>query len=209
MYQESYTYASLFLVCLLMNYPEDIFIGGPITTVANLVVEVYDPIKDETAERLLLSDQKNRTMLFFYPQDFSFICPTELHRINELVDEFRYEHTEVLVISRDSALVHKNRVKYDEQLKDFKIKMVSDRDGVIGKDIGIVSPLSKEYERCSLIVAPNGKVAHICVVSGKLGRNIDELLRRVKALNHLLANPDDLCKESWQESNMPAESCEV
>ena len=192
-----------------MNYPEDIFIGWPITSVTNQVVEVYDPVKDETTERLLLTDQKSRTLLFFYPQDFSFICPTELHRINELVDEFRYEHTEVLVISRDSALVHKNWVKHDEQLKDFKIKMVSDRDGVIGKDIGIINPLSKEYERCSFIVAPNGKVAHICVVSNKLGRNIDELLRRVKALNHLLANPDELCKESWQEPTKEAEECDV
>lgn len=182
-----------------MNYPDDIFISGPISSIPNLVVEFYDPVKDETTERLLLTDQKKWTMLFFYPADFSIVCPTELHKINELVDEFRYEHTEVLVISRDSAFVHKNWVKHDPQLADFKIKMISDREGVLGKDFGLINPISKEYERCSLIVAPNGKVAHICVVSNKLGRNIDELLRRVKALNYLLANPSDMCPESWQE----------
>lgn len=117
-----------------MNYPDDIFIGGPITTIANQVVELYDPVKDETTERLLLNDQKNWTMLFFYPADFSVVCPTELHKINELIDEFRYEHTEVLVISRDSTFVHKNWVKHDPQLADFKIKMISDREGVLGKD---------------------------------------------------------------------------
>lgn len=190
-----------------MSYPDDVFISWPIEKITDQIVEIYDPVTKKTGERILLNHERNRTMLFFYPADFSFVCPTELEKLNSLYHKFHMEGAEILVVSRDSALVHKKWVEMEPRLQGFKIKMISDKDGVIGRDIGIINKLSKEYERCTMIVAPDGRLAHLCVVSNKLGRNIEELLRRIQALNKVLRHPEVMCPEHRQDGDAGIEVC--
>lgn len=118
------------------------------------MVEIFDPLTNSPTKRLLLNSERRRSLLFFYRGDFSIICPTELQKLNLLAEQFDEEKTEILVISRDSMQAHEKWLAIEPKLEKFKIKMVSDIDGQIGKELGIINPDSKEYERCSLIVSP-------------------------------------------------------
>lgn len=179
----------------------EIFLTWPIAFVENSTVSVFDPLKKTFSERLLFNDQRNWTVLFFYPADFSFVCPTELAKLNALFHSFHMEWTELLVISRDSLLVHKKRVEMEPQLARFKIKMVSDKEATIGKDTWLLNTTTWEYERAILVCSPEGKVAYMQISNASLGRNVEDLLRVVQWLNHLLRHPERLCQENWQDGD--------
>jgi peroxiredoxin (alkyl hydroperoxide reductase subunit C) len=107
------------------------------------------------------------------------------------------ENAEVLTISRDSVLVHERWIESDPKLKWFKIKMVSDREWVLWKEIWLLHKKTWEYERVSMIVSSTWQIAYIEVCPAKIWRSMDELLRKLKALNHVVLHPELMCPESW------------
>ena len=185
----------------------EIFLTWPIASVENSTVSVFDPMKKTFWERLLFTEERNRTILFFYPADFSYVCPTELAKLNALFHSFHMEGAELLVISRDSLLVHQKRVEMEPQLAGFKIKMVSDKEATIGKSIWLLNTSSGEYERAILVCSPEGKVAYMQISNASLWRNIEDLLRVVQWLNHLLRHPERLCQEDWHDGEAGIQEC--
>lgn len=185
----------------------EIFLSWPIASVANSTVSVFDPMKKTFSERLLFTEERNRTILFFYPADFSYVCPTELAKLNALFHSFHMEGAEILVISRDSLVVHKKWIEMEPQLAGFKIKMVSDKEASIGKSIWLLNTTSWEYERAILVCSPEGKVAYMQISNASLGRNIEDLLRVVQWLNHLLRHPERLCQEDWHDGEEGIHEC--
>ncbi len=177
---------------------ESMTILSPLVTISDKKLPIYDPVKKTSIESMVLHSWKQWTLLVFYPADFTFVCPTELAKLHELYGKFLAENTEVLVISRDSIFAHEKWIETDSKLQWFSIKMVSDRDGVLWKDMWLIHSKTGEYERASLIVAPTWQIAYIEVAPSKIWRNIDELLRKVQALNHLMLHPENVCQEWWQ-----------
>lgn len=187
----------------------EIFLSWPIAQIKNSTVSVFDPAKKQFSERLLFTNSSNRTILFFYPADFSYVCPTELAKLNALYHSFHMEWTELLVVSRDSLLVHQKRVEMDAHLAWFKIKMVSDKEGVLGRDNGLLNATTGDYERALLVCSPEWKVAYMQVSNASLWRNVEDILRVVQWLNHLLRHPERMCQEDWHEGDAGIELCET
>jgi alkyl hydroperoxide reductase subunit AhpC len=85
--------------------------------------------------------------------------------------------------------------------------MVSDKEASIGKSIGLLNTTSWEYERAILVCSPEGKVAYMQISNASLGRNIEDLLRVVQWLNHLLRHPERLCQEDWHDGEEGIHEC--
>jgi NADH-dependent peroxiredoxin subunit C len=180
----------------------DLFLSWPISDINNQKVSMYNPVTNEFIERDLLNNERNRSLLFFYPADFSYVCPTELTKLNKLYGDFHAEWVELLVISRDSLYVHKKWIEVDSHLKNFKIKMISDKDAVLWKDLWLFNSATGEYQRSVLICSPKWKIAYLEVSNASIWRNVQELLRVVKALNYILRHPEKVCQEGWQDGDL-------
>jgi peroxiredoxin (alkyl hydroperoxide reductase subunit C) len=97
----------------------------------NKKISIYDPKNHSTHDSKLITHLDEWTILFFYPADFSIVCPTELKGLQEHKKELESYGAKILVISRDSHYTHQQWVNSDSHLKDFDIDMVSDRDAEI------------------------------------------------------------------------------
>lgn len=161
------------------------------------VVQVYDPERDLVTTASLHSHDHLRTVLFFYPADFSVICPTELQKLNEQFKAFEHEQARVYVVSRDSLYSHKAWVELEQKLNGFTIPMVSDRKGELGELFGCTSEQTGEYERATFIISGSGELVYVEISPVYMGRNITELLRKVRALNYRREHPEAVCPEGW------------
>lgn len=166
-------------------------------TIENINVSIFDPQKNSIYTSKLITHLDEWTILFFYPADFSVICPTELQGIQKSKEELEGYGARILVISRDSHYTHQQWVESNSKLKDFSVEMVSDRDAEIGKELCIylVNKETKNFERISIIVDRMWNVLSFDFSPEKIWRNIEELVRKIKAMRHILDNPDSLCPE--------------
>ncbi len=139
-------------------------------------------------KKLALSHFKGRwVVLFFYPGDFTFVCPTELTDLATRYQELRSLGVEVLAISTDSHHVH--RAWQEAELSKMvdgglPFPMLADPDGVIGSLYGVYDQEAGVDVRGSFIVDPDGVLQAIEVVAPSVGRNSDELIRQIMAFQH-------------------------
>ncbi len=160
--------------------------------VDNLMMEAYNPETGDV-ENMSLADFRGKFLvLFFYPADFTFVCPTELKELNDLYEEFRKEGAEVLVVSRDTVFVHKAWVEQEPLLKGFRIRMVADRNGMLSDYFGVERP-DGNAERATFIIDPDGILRGVEIVDEPIGRSGRELLRKLKALKFVRENPGKAC----------------
>jgi alkyl hydroperoxide reductase subunit AhpC len=96
---------------------DSVIIGSQMIAIHDQTLPIFDPTKKASAERMVLNTGRMWNVLVFYPADFSFVCPTELYKLNELYPQFLSENAEVLTISRDSVLVHERWIESDPKLK--------------------------------------------------------------------------------------------
>ena len=132
-------------------------------------------------------------VIFFWPKDFTFVCPTEIAEFGRLNSEFADRDAQVLGVSVDSEYVHYAWRKDHPDLRDLPFPMLSDvkRElsaacGVLGKD-GVA-------QRATFIVDPNNEIQFVMVTAGSVGRNVSEVLRVLDALQ-----TDELCPCNWQK----------
>lgn len=157
-----------------------------------------------------LEDYKGKyVVLFFYPLDFTFVCPTEIIAFSEMVDEFEKVGAKILGASVDSKFSHLawiNTPRKQGGLGEIKFPLVSD----ITKDI------SRKYRvlleegvtlRGVFIIDPEGVLKVQIVHNNNIGRNIEEILRLVKADKYVLEHPGEVCPVNWteQKSTMKAD----
>ena len=96
-------------------------------TLTDISFEIYDPNSDSIITKTLKYFNNKRLVLFFYPADFTFVCPTELKDLNVAYQDIQATHADILVISTDTVFSHKRWIETETLLKDFHIQMVSDR----------------------------------------------------------------------------------
>jgi peroxiredoxin (alkyl hydroperoxide reductase subunit C) len=162
-------------------------------------LEVYNPGK-ETIEKIKSDDLKGRwTILFFYPADFTFVCPTELFDLKKHHDEFKKLKTEVIVVSTDTVYTHKAWIEVEELLKGLQYLMAADHNGKLSRELGIYDEEKGVACRAAFIVDPEGILRAVEVVSDAIGRNAAELLRKLKALQFVREHPGHVCPASWEE----------
>ncbi|MEB3316255.1 MAG: peroxiredoxin [Candidatus Melainabacteria bacterium] len=154
-------------------------------------------------KEIKLSDFKGKkyVVLFFYPLDFTFVCPTELHAFQAKLAEFNSLDTEVIGVSVDSKFSHAawlNTDKSEGGIKGVKYAVVSDLKKEITTAYDVLEPNMGVAYRGLFLIDKNGIVQHQVVNNLPLGRNIDEAIRMVKALQFFEKN-GEVCPANWNE----------
>jgi alkyl hydroperoxide reductase subunit AhpC len=139
-----------------------------------------------------LSDLKGKwTVLFFYPLDFTFVCPTELRAFAAEYDRFKEAGAEVVAASVDSVYSHK--AWFEADLKDVKYPVLGDITKQIARDYGVLDEDAGVALRGTFIIDPEGVLQYAVVANLGLGRSTDETLRTLQALK-----TGELCPANWK-----------
>jgi NADH-dependent peroxiredoxin subunit C len=165
----------------------------------HFALEIYDPASEEVGKISLKDFEGRWLVLFFYPADFTFVCPTELVDLQRRVDDFKKLGAEIVSVSTDTVHSHKAWVEMEEILKGIKYKMAADHNGKFSKDLGIYYEESGKSHRAVFIVDPDGVLRSVQIVADDIGRSAGEILRQVKALDFVRKNPGHVCPASWDE----------
>lgn len=132
-------------------------------------------------------------IVFFYPKDFTFVCPTEIKAFGDLNKDFRDREAQVLTASTDNEFVHLAWRSQKEELKNLPFPMLSDLKRELSSALGILDESEGVAQRATYIVDPEGIIRHVSVYDLNVGRNAKEILRTLDALQ-----TDELCPCNWQ-----------
>lgn len=138
------------------------------------------------------------SVFFFYPADFTFVCPTELEDLANKYEEFKKIGCEIYSVSCDTHFVHKAWHDASETIKKIQYPMLADPTGALARDFDVMIESVGLAERGSFIVNPEGRIVAYEVIAGNVGRNADELLRRVQASQFVAEHGDQVCPAKWQ-----------
>lgn len=165
----------------------------------DFVLETY--FNDKKDVRVLrLKDFKNRWLiLFYYPADFTFVCPTELADLAKHYQEFKKLNAEIVGVSTDTVYTHKSWLESEELLKDVSFPLAADHNGKLAKELGIYAESLGMAQRAAFIIDPDYILRAADIVSDSIGRNALEILRKLKALKFTRENPSRVCPASWEE----------
>jgi len=131
---------------------------------------------------------------FFWPKDFTFVCPTEIAGFGKLNREFADRDTQVIGGSTDSEFVHLAWRNNHEDLKNLPFPMLSDIKRELAEELGILDPKEGVCQRATFIVDNDNIIRFVSVTDLSVGRNIDEVLRVLDALQ-----TDELCPCNWKK----------
>ena len=135
-------------------------------------------------------------VLFFWPMDFTFVCPTEIAAFGQLEKEFRARDAQLLGASTDSQFVHLAWRREKEELKDLPFPMLADVKRELTTALGILDAEAGVAQRATYIVDPQGVIRFAYVTDLNVGRNPQEVLRVLDALQ-----TDELCPCNWQKGD--------
>jgi lipoyl-dependent peroxiredoxin subunit C len=155
-------------------------------TVANDVKNAFVDVTNETYAGKWL-------VVFFWPKDFTFVCPTEIAEFGKLNREFEDRDAQVLGASIDSEFVHLAWRKNHEDLTDLPFPMLADVKRELSDALGILDPREGVAQRAVYVVDPLGIIRFVMVTDLSVGRNVREVLRVLDALQ-----TDELCPCNWQ-----------
>lgn len=169
--------------------------------VPDFEMTVFDPKRSDFG-KVSLADLKKQgkwTVLVFYPADYTFVCPTELADLATKQDELAKAGAEVISVSTDTEFVHLAWHREEKLMKDVKFLMGADANGKVSRLFGVYDEESGLDLRGTFIIAPDGKLASSEVNFFNVGRNADELVRKVKANVYLAKHPQEACPANWKE----------
>ena len=159
-------------------------------------------VVDQDFKIIKLSDYRGRyVVLFFYPLDFTFVCPTEIAAFSDRHGEFKALNTEILGISVDSEFAHLAWIQTDRKLGGvggLNYPLVSDIKKDIGAAYNVLDPESGVALRGLFIIDRDGVLQHATINNLAFGRKVDETLRVLQAIQHVQTNPDEVCPVDWQ-----------
>ena len=138
-------------------------------------------------------------VFFFYPADFTFVCPTELVDVAEKYDELKALGVEVYSVSTDSHFVHKAWHDTSESIRKIQYPMLADPTGTLSRAFGVYIEEDGMAYRGTFVVNPEGKIKLAEVHDNSIGRNADELLRKVKAAQFVATHNGEVCPAKWKE----------
>lgn len=150
-------------------------------------------VKDGKFRTYALKDYKGKWLVvFFYPLDFTFVCPTEIREYSELYEKFKKEGAEILGVSVDS--VHSHKAWVEDGLGPIKFPLLSDFKRTMSEDYEVLLEDEGIAGRGTFIIDPQGKVRHIVISDNDVGRSAHETLRVIQALK-----TGKLCPASWEK----------
>ena len=138
------------------------------------------------------------SVFFFYPADFTFVCPTELEDLQNKYSDFQAAGCEIYSVSTDSHFVHKAWHDSSERISKITYPMLADPTHALCRDFEVLIEADGMAERGSFIVNPEGKIVVYEVNAGNVGRSADELFRRLQASQFVAGPGAPVCPAKWQ-----------
>jgi peroxiredoxin (alkyl hydroperoxide reductase subunit C) len=135
-------------------------------------------------------------VVFSWPKDFTFVCPTEIAEFGKLNSDFQDRDAQLLGFSTDSEFVHLAWRQHKEELSDLPFPMLADIKRELSGALGIIDPEAGVAQRATYIVDPQGIIRFVMVTDLNVGRNTKEVLRVLDALQ-----TDELCPCNWQKGD--------
>jgi len=172
-----------------------------------VVAEVGEEIPDFEVEafhendvkKIKLSDYRDKWLiLFFYPADFTFVCPTELEEMAGNYDEFKKNDAEILSVSTDTVFAHKAWKDVSPAIKKINFPMVADPTGKVSRAFGTYIEDEGLALRGSFIIDPDGILRSVEINDNSIGRSAKELLRKLQAAKFVREHGGNVCPASWQ-----------
>ena len=176
---------------------EAVKVGGK---VPNFELEVYDP-KTGGFGKVSLEDfmrERRWLVLFFYPADFTFVCPTELADLGEHYSELVEMGVEVVSVSTDTKYVHLAWQRSEKLLENVRYPMGADPTGEVSRMFGVYDEDTGLALRGTFIINPDGILVGSEINYYNVGRNAEELVRKMKANVYLMSHPDEACPAKWE-----------
>jgi peroxiredoxin (alkyl hydroperoxide reductase subunit C) len=136
-------------------------------------------------------------IFFFYPADFTFVCPTELEDMANIYNQFLSIGCEVYSVSCDTHFIHKAWFDVSKTIRKIQFPMLADPTGKLVRDFDVFIEETGVAERASFVLNPEGKIVAYEVIAENVGRNADELLRRVQASQFVAEHSDEACPAKW------------
>jgi len=178
-----------------------------------MTILVGQPAPDFTAtavinqefKTLKLSDYLGQyVVLFFYPLDFTFVCPTEIIAFSHRHEEFKALDTEIIGVSVDSEFAHLAWIQTDRKrggIGDINYPLISDLKKEISSTYNVLEPSAGVALRGLFIIDRSGIVQHITINNLSFGRSVDETIRVLKAIQYVQSHDNEVCPVDWQEGN--------
>ena len=139
------------------------------------------------------------SVVFFYPADFTFVCPTELGDLADNYAEFQKLGVEIYGVSTDTHFTHKAWHDTSETIGKITYPLVADPTGTISRNFDVLIEAAGLADRGTFVIDPDGVIQLVEINAGGIGRNAAELLRKVKAAQYVRANPNEVCPAKWEE----------
>lgn len=169
------------------------------TTMPNFSVSAF---VNGAVKNMSLEELKGKWyILFFYPADFTFVCPTELEELADMYEQFKSINCEILSVSTDTAYAHKAWQDLSPAIKKVKFPMVSDANHKLSSYCNVLLPEEGIALRGTFVIDPDGVVKSIEINDNSIGRSAKELLRKIKAAQFVREHGDQVCPASWEEGN--------
>ncbi|MCC6278548.1 MAG: peroxiredoxin [Oligoflexia bacterium] len=138
------------------------------------------------------------SVFFFYPADFTFVCPTELGDMADKYDQLQKMGVEVYSVSTDTHFTHKAWHDTSPTIKKINFPMLADPTGFLSRAFGVYIEEAGLAYRGTFLVDPEGRIKLAEVNDNGIGRNADELVRKVQAAQFVASHPDEVCPAKWK-----------
>ncbi|TVT20764.1 alkyl hydroperoxide reductase subunit C [Amycolatopsis rhizosphaerae] len=151
-----------------------------------------------------VSDQDLRgkwSIVFFYPADFTFVCPTELGDLADHYADFTRLGVEIYSVSTDTHFTHKAWHETSDTIAKIQFPMIGDPSGEITRNFDAMREGQGLADRATFVIDPDGVIQLMEITSEGVGRNAAELLRKVKAAQYVREHPNEVCPAKWEEGD--------
>ena len=139
------------------------------------------------------------SVVFFYPADFTFVCPTELVDMAEKYEQFQAMGVEIYSVSTDSHFVHKAWHDASESIRKIKYPMLADPTGALSRAFGVMIEEEGMAYRGTFVVNPEGQIKVVEIHDNNIGRDANELLRKVEAAQFVATHTGEVCPAKWKK----------
>ncbi|TWB08520.1 alkyl hydroperoxide reductase subunit C [Gluconacetobacter diazotrophicus] len=138
-------------------------------------------------------------VFFFYPADFTFVCPTELEDLADNYATFRELGVEIYAVSTDKHFTHKAWHDTSPAIGKIRYVMLADPTGAISRNFGVLVEDAGVANRGTFLIDPQGRVQYMEITAEGVGRTAESLIDKIKAAQYIAAHPGEVCPAKWKE----------
>jgi len=171
-------------------------------SVINTKIQPFNATAFRNGEVVSVSDADlagKWAVMFFYPADFTFVCPTELGDLADYHDEFQALGVDLYSVSTDTHWTHKAWHDASETIGKIRYTMIGDPTGAVTNAFDNMRPGEGLADRGTFVIDPDGIIQVVEITAEGIGRNAAELLRKVKAAQYVRNHPGEVCPAKWEE----------